>query len=174
MATGTIELTPESAVLPDASASNAAPQRQTYKGTNTAPAVHGQRLLFDASTAEHAWFKIPGWPEDYASGGTIKIKWGANATTGNCVWAARLGAITAGDADTYLEHAPAAASTVTTGANATEARRAVESSITLANLDSVAVGDLVYVVIYRDAANGSDTLSVDAEFLGAVLTYTTT
>lgn len=171
MATSTIELIPEAAVLPDSSSGNAAPQRQTYKGTNANPAVFGQRINFDASTQEFIWYKLI-WPDDYVSGGTVKIKWGANATSGNCIWSAKLGAITAGDADTFLEHVPAAASSVTTGANTTEARRVIESSITLANLDSVAVGDLVYLCIFRDASNASDTLAVDAEYLGAVLSYT--
>ena len=56
---------------------------------------------------------------------------------------------------------------------ATEARRTVDTTITLANLDSVAAGDLVYVCVNRvpsDVVN--DTLSVDSEFLVAVLTYT--
>lgn len=173
MATGTIPLYVEAAQPPDNSASNAAPASQSYKGTNTAPAVFGRRYAFDASTNEHLWWKVR-WPSDYASAPIIKLQWATTAVTGSCVWGSKIGAITPADADTYLEHVPAAASTVTTAANTVEARRVTESSITLANLDSVAAGDMVYVLVYRDAANGSDTVAADVELLTATLEYTTT
>ena len=168
MATGTIFLLPGNATPPDGSASNAAPALTRVQGTETAPKKHFLVAGFDATTAEHLWWIFP-MPADYASGGTVVIHWYANATTGSAVWAARFGAVTPADADTPLEHAQAAASTVTTATNVTEANRLNTSSITLANLDSVAASDMVSLVVYRDAANGSDGLSVDANLIEAQL-----
>jgi hypothetical protein len=86
----------------------------------------------------------------------------------------QLGAVTVSDVDTPLEHASAAASSTTTATNATEARRLNETSITLANLDSVTTGDLVFLTIWRDSADASDTCTADAELVGASLEYTST
>lgn len=172
MATGTIFLSVVSSITPDGSASNAAAQVVRLQGTETSPKKHFLVAAFDAGTDEHLWwyFRVP---TDYSSGGAVKISWMTNNTSGNSVvWGARLGAITPADADTPLEHAQAAASTTTTAGNATEARRLIETSITLANLDSVAAGDLAFLVIYRDADNGSDTLAADAELVTASFEYT--
>jgi hypothetical protein len=112
-------------------------------------------------------------PQNYASGGTVRIQWMANATTGSAVWGARVGAVTPADADTPVEHAEAAATTTTTATNTTEARRLNETTIA-PSFDSAAVGDLVFLLVYRDADNASDTLSVDAELINVSLDYTTT
>jgi hypothetical protein len=173
MATSSILLMPGSAVLPDGSASNASPGLTRRQGSESSPKKHYLTLDFDASTDEHAWWTFR-MPTDYASGGTVKIQWMANATANSCVWNARIGAVTPSDADTPVEHAEAAASTTTTATNATEARRLNETSIALGNLDSLAAGDLVFLLIHRDADNGSDTLTVDAELIAASLEYTTT
>ncbi len=153
---------------------NAATALQRIQGTESNPKKHFLVAAFDAATDEHLWFTFRA-PADYASGGTVELLWMANSASSNSVvWGARLGAITPGDADTPVEHAQAAASTTTTAANATEARRELTTSITLANLDSVAAGDLCFLLVYRDADNASDTLAVDAELIIAALTYTTT
>jgi hypothetical protein len=87
-------------------------------------------------------------------------------------WQAQLGAVTPADADTPLEHAFAAAATVTTNVNTTEARRLTESSITL-TMDSAAAGDLIELFLFRDSADAADTATVDAELVFAVLEYVT-
>lgn len=170
MATSTINLPVAAAQPPDGSTSNAAPALLVAKGTGTAPVPHNLYAAFDAATAEHLWWTII-CPANYLSGGTFRLSWAANAITGNCVWGARISAITAADIDTYLEHNAAAATTATTGANTTEARRVIETTITPAT-DSMAAGDLVRLLVYRDAANASDTLTVDAELLALSLDYT--
>lgn len=172
MATGTIQLQVGAATPPDGSASNAAAAIQSYKGTNTAPARFGLRGLFDATTQEHLWWTFTA-PNNYASGGTVRILWAANATTNAVVWGCSVGAVTAADADTYLEHVQATASTTTTNVNATEARRITETTIS-PSVDSMAANDLVTIVIYRAAANGSDTCTVDAEYVSGVFEFTTT
>ncbi len=160
------------ATLPDGSSGNAAPGLVRIQGTESNPKKHFIVAQFDAATAEHLWWTFA-LPTAYASGGAVNLLWMANAVTGtNVVWAASLGAITGADTDTPIEHANAAASTVTAAVNTTEARRLVASSITLANLDSASPGDLVNLLVYRDAANGSDTLASDAELVAVAFEFT--
>jgi hypothetical protein len=71
-----------------------------------------------------------------------------------------------------LEHALAAAATVTTSVNTTEARRLVTSSITL-TMDSAAAADLMFVDVFRDSADAGDTATSDAELVSASFQYTT-
>jgi hypothetical protein len=172
VATGTIQLPVGAATLPDGSSGNAAPGIARIQGTETNPKKHFLVAAFDAAIDEHLWWQFR-MPSDYASGGTAKLLWMTNTASSNSVvWGARLGAVTPADADTPVEHASAAASTTTTAGNATEARRLIETSITLANLDSVAAADLVFLLVYRDADNASDNLAADAELIQAVLEYT--
>lgn len=173
MATSTLNLPINAATLPDGSAGNAAPSITRRQGTAANPKRHFLTADFDAATDEHLWwaFRVPA---NYLSGGVVKLLWMANAVTGTCRWAASIGATTPADTDTPLEHAQAAASTVGTATNTTEARRLNESSITLANLDSVVAGDLIVLVVFRDADGGSgtDDLAVDAELIAVVFEYT--
>lgn len=173
MATGYINLSPGAAVFPDGSASNLGAGLSRRQGTEANPKKHFLTLDYDGAGAlEHAWwtFVLPG---NYASGGTLDIYWQANATANAVKWQARVGAVTPDDADTPLEHAQAAAATVTTNVNATEARRLTKSSITL-TMDSAAAGDVIFLVLLRDSADAADTCTVDAEVLGAVFSYVTT
>ena len=173
MATATILLGVGAAVLSDGSASNAAPQIKRTQGTDANPKKHFLVLAFDASTQEHcSWqFRLPG---DYSSGGTLKILWmGAGASGNNVVWVAQVSATTPADADTPIEHAKSSAATVTTAGNATEARRLIESSISL-NMDSAAAGDYIVITMYRDADDGSDNYTSDAEVVACAFEYTTT
>lgn len=172
MATGTILLPPTASALPDGSTNNLAPGMSRRQGTQTGRKTHYFTLDFDGAgnlESAHYAFRLPA---DYGSGGVLKLQWTANATSGDCKWQAQVGAITPADADTPLEHAFAAAATVTTTTNATEARRLNESSITL-TMDSAAAGDLIELVIFRDSADAADTLAVDAELIIASFEYTT-
>jgi hypothetical protein len=174
MATGYITLLPGAAVLPDGSSGNAAPAIQRFQGTEANPKKHFLVAAFDPTTDEHLWwtFRMPG---DYSSAPVVKLLWMTNDTGAGeeCVWGAALGAVTPADTDTPVEHAQAAATTQATGVNTTEARRLIETTITLANVDSVAAGDLVFLVVYRDANHASDDLTSDAELICVELSYTT-
>lgn len=174
MATGTIILTPPAAATPDGSAGNAGPGITRHQGTEASPKKHFWTYDFDATADEFIWFVIR-MPSDYASGPVAKLQWFAGATTGTCRWSVSLGAITAGDADTPLEHANATVNTAAGTPNATEANRLVETSITLTNADSVAAGDLVHVCVSRDAdgTSGTDDMAGDANFVLLALEYTT-
>lgn len=175
MATGSILLTPGSAVLPDGTTNNASPAmsriQSSFAAAANAPKVHFLSLDFDPSTDEHCFFifRLPG---DYTSSPVLKIQWIANATANAVVWVCKIGAVTPGDADTPIEHAQAADNSVTTNVNTTEAYRLTESSITLTNADSLAAGDLIMITVFRDATSGSDTCTVDARLISATLEYT--
>lgn len=177
MATATMNLPIGSANPPDGSAGNAAPGIVRIQGTESNPKKHFLVAQFDASTDEHLWWNFR-MPANYSSAPIVKLLWMANSASSNTVaWGARLGAVTPADADTPVEHASAAATVVSTAANATEARRVVETTITLANVDSVAAGDGVFLLVYRDAddtAAAGDTLAVDSELWIVALDYTTT
>ena len=170
--TGSVLLAPGAATLPDGSSGNAAPALTRSQGTESNPKKHYLILQFDGagSTTEHAWWDFI-VPADYASGGTLDIYWEANATSNAVKWQARVGAITPDDTDTPLEHASAAAATVTTNVNTTEARRLTKSTITL-TMDSAAAGDLLILTIFRDPSDGSDTSTADANLIYAVFKYT--
>jgi len=172
MATGSILLPIIGATLPDGSASNAAAQFQRVKSSAAAPSLHFVELLFDPSTDEHAYWTFR-MPANYASAPVLKLLWKANATTNSVVWVGKLAAITPTDAETPNEKALGADNSATTAVNATEARRLVETSITLTNADSVAAGDLATLCVFRDANNGSDTCTVDAELVAVTIEYTT-
>ena len=173
MATGSILLSPSAAVLPDGSTNNLACGVSMRQGTQTGAKAHFPTLDFDgAGSLEgcHYQFRLPA---NYSSGGTLKLLWMANTTTAaNVKWQAEIGAVTPADADTPLEHAFAAAATVTTGVNTTEANRLIESSITLTT-DSWAAGDWVDMYLFRDSADAADTAAVDASVLMSVIEYTT-
>lgn len=174
MATGTLQWAMNAAIPPDGSSGNAAPGMVRIQGTEANPKKHFLIAAFDAATDEHVHFVLQA-PQDYASGGLVRLKWMTNSASANSVvWGARIGAVTAADADTPVEHAAAAASTTTTAGNATEARRLIETTITLANLDSLAAGDMAFLIVYRDADNASDTLAADAELISVAFEYTTT
>jgi hypothetical protein len=173
VATSTIVLPVGAATLPDGSSGNAAPAMERVQGTESNPKKHVLAARFDAATEEFLYWAFR-MPADYVSGGAVKIQWGSitAVTSTNVVWKAAIGAVTPADADTPIEHARAAASSATSANNTTEAGRLTEASITLANLDSVAAGDYVFLCISRDAANGSDTLAEDARLFAASLEYT--
>lgn len=173
MATATINLPVAAGVMPDGSTNNLAPGMTRRKGSETAPAKFFLTADFDASQRESLYWTFQ-MPQNYASAPIVRLHWQANATSGSVVWAAQIGAVTPADTDTLVEHVLATASTATTAANTTEARRLVETTITLANLDSLAAGDEIVVCVYRDGANGSDTCTVDAELISVSLDYTTT
>lgn len=173
MATGTVLLSPASAIIPDGSSGNGAAGLSRRQGTETNPKKHILTLDFDGGGAvEHAWWAFR-MPANYASGGTLKVQWMGNATSGDVKWQARVGAVTPADADTPIEHAQAAAATTTTTVNATEARRLMETSISL-TMDSAAAGDWISLVLFRDSGDAADTMTVDAEVTAVAFEYTTT
>jgi hypothetical protein len=119
-------------------------------------------LDFDDSTDESAIF-VSICPEgaDLASGLTIRLIWTATtATSGDVVWDASLEKLTTDiDSDSFDT-----AASVTTTTNGTSGVPNY-STITLTTIDSLAVGDGFRLKVTRDADNGSDTMTGDAELI---------
>lgn len=172
MATGSILLNPGAAVMPDGSASNAAPALQRVKSSASAPTPYFLQLAFDASTEEQVCWTLR-MPADYASAPVLKVQYKmASATTGGVAFEARIAAVSDGDAQDVDAKAFAAANVGTATVPGT-AGHLDEVSITMTNADSVAAGDFVVVYLNRDPAHASDTATGDAEVLAVALTYTT-
>ncbi|UWZ37862.1 hypothetical protein Drose_06190 [Dactylosporangium roseum] len=171
MATGSILLTPGSAILPDGTTTNLAPAMQRAKSSGTAPAPYFLQLLYDAASEEWAsWaFRMPA---DYASAPVLKVQFKmTSATSGDVVWAAQVAAVTDGDATDVDAKVFAVANTATVTVPGTVGYLK-EASITIANADSLAAGDFVVVRLARQGAAAGDTATGDAEMVGAALTYT--
>lgn len=172
MATGSISLTPGSAIMPDGSASNAAPAMQRVKSSASAPTPYFLQLAYDATTEEQVCWALR-MPADYASGPVLKVAYKmASATTGGVAFEARLAAVSDGDA-TDVDAKAFDAANVGTATVPGTAGHLDEVSITMTNADSLAAGDFVVVYLCRDPAHASDTATGDAEVVAVALTYTT-
>lgn len=147
---------------------------QRMKSSGTAPAPYLLQLAYDASTEEWATWQFR-MPDDYASAPVARIAFNmASATSGAVVWGVQLAAVTPGDAvNVTSAKAFATVNTATTTVPGTVGYL-TETSIALANADSVAAGDFVVMRVSRVAANGSDTATGDADLVQVGLSYTTT
>lgn len=178
MATGTILLWPGPLTLPDGTTNNAFCQAQVVKSSGTeptnAPDVYFTELLFDGATDEHALFTFV-LPSDYASGGTVIIQWKRASGTGaaDAVWKAAMAAVTPGGTEVPNSKIFNTVSTQTTAAGTTS--QALQTTSLTPASDSAAAGDMVTVMVGRDADNASDTLNaVDAQVTTVYFEYTTT
>lgn len=167
MATITQQLNPAAGVF----RTTAFPQLVQANGT----AIPVRGLAFDAATLESVFFRLRA--VRYGSGNlTVDLDWYADtASTGAVVWGAAIAAISpnADTQDTETD-ALATASTATTTHLGTTGQRLHRTTVTVSNLDSLAADDHVVLQIYRDAANGSDTLTGDAIVIAAAVSYSDT
>lgn len=120
-------------------------------------------LDFDPDTDEFAQFMMP-MPESW-DGGDISAEfiWASDGVSGNCVWGIQ--GVAVGDSDT-LDQAFGSAVTVTdsvtgTGDHMISARTSPFSLGAYADPGNTAI-----IQVYRDANNGSDTLTADAKLIG--------
>lgn len=174
MATGTIQLPIGGAILPDGSASNAAPALQRSKSSAAAPTPYIWQLAFDATTEEQCMWSFR-MPADYASGPILKVQYKmASATSGNVIIEGRIAAVSDGDAQDVDAKGFGTANTSSATAVPGTAGYLDEISLTLTNADSLAAGDFTIIYLNRDAANGSDTATGDMEVVAVSLEYTTT
>jgi hypothetical protein len=131
-------------------------------------------LDFDAAADESAIFEGV-LPRHYAGGGiTVRLLWaGTSATSGNVVWNSAIERIDDEgldiDADSF-----ATANAVTAGAPATSGMVQYTdiAHTSGAQMDSLAAGEAFRLKITRDADNGSDTMTGDAELLGVEIRET--
>lgn len=173
MATGTILLPIGAAIIPDGSASNAAPAIQRVKSSAGAPTPYFLQAAFDASTDEILMWSFR-MPADYASSPVLKVQYKmASATSGDVIIAGYVMAVTPGDAQDVDADAFATVNTSSATTVPGTAGYLGEISLTLTNADSVAAGDFVVVRLSRDADNGSDTATGDMEVVAVAIQYTT-
>lgn len=131
-------------------------------------------LDFDAGTDESAVFTAV-LPRNYASGGiTVYVHWAAtSATSGDCVWNAAFERIGEGSQDIDSDgFASAQAVTATAPGTSGNVDIAAITFTDGAQIDSVAVGEAFRLKITRDADNGSDTMTGDAELVAIELKET--
>jgi len=133
-------------------------------------------LSFDAGGTEGCMWKIPRLPS-YGSGNiTLTPIWYADsASSGDVVFGGALAAITPNTDTQDAETKSFATETTATDSHlGTTGQRVHSVDITISNLDSVASGDIAWIRLQRLGANGSDTMTGDAQVIGAILSYSDT
>ncbi len=131
-------------------------------------------LDFDAGTDESAIFTGV-LPRHYSGGGiTVSLRWAASsATSGNVVWNTAIERIDDEgldiDADSF---ATANAATAAAPATSGMAQYTDVAHTSGAQMDSLAAGESFRLKVTRDADNGSDTMTGDAELLGVEIRET--
>lgn len=132
-------------------------------------------LKFDAANDEAAYWDRKAF--SYATGGALAIEWYADtASTGDVVWEVAVACITP-DTDTQDIETKAYATSqkVTDSHLGTTGQRLHTCSITIANLDSMASGDRVFLRVRRlGSTDAADTMAGDAHLLNAMFTYSDT
>lgn len=160
---------PASAMTPRSA--NGCATLATTNGASNQPDI--PYLAFDGAATEYAGFMVwmpKGWDEGVV---TAQFAWRRASGTGaaNVVWGLR--ALAVGNSDS-----PAAAfgtgATVTSAADTSTGDLVLSAETAACTIGgSPAENDLVFFEVYRDAANGSDTLdAVDAWLSGVKILYT--
>ncbi len=109
-------------------------------------------------------FKLP---SDWSGALDVQIYWFTSATTGSVVW--QVSTICVNNAET-TDPSFNTASTVTDAALGTTLQLNT-ASITGITTTGCAAGELMYLRVFRDPANGSDTLAATARLVTTELTY---
>lgn len=146
---------------------------QVVQANGTNIPVRG--VAFDASTEEAIFFRLRA--VNYGSGNlTLDIFWYADtASSGNVIFGAQIAAITPNtDSQDVETDSLATANTVTDSHIGTTGQRVHQCSITISNLDSLAADDDLVLRFYRDADDGSDTMTGDAIVTSLALSYSDT
>jgi hypothetical protein len=123
-------------------------------------------LEFDDTTDESAvWVSVIPEAATLTSGIKVRINWaGKTATSGDVRWVAQIErSNTDLDADSF-DTATGATGT----ANGTSGI-VTNTEITITDIDSVAAGELFRVKVYRDANDGADTMTGDAQLVAVEL-----
>jgi hypothetical protein len=161
-------------IAPDGSGTGnnpATPERVVSSGTQTSntPKLTYTQLLFDQSTDEH-WMWVFPLPNDYVSGGTVRLLWGSKVTSGNVIWKA--GVKSADLSSTDFDAAVFVAADLTSAvAVPSTVGHFKESTITL-TVTGFSATEPVCLFVGRDADNGSDTAAGDATLIAVTLEYT--
>lgn len=142
------------------------------QGETTTNKINYLYLAFDASAEEKAFFWMPS-PKSYdASTVTMRAVWThpSTATNFGVVWEFEILAVANDDA---LDTAVGTAITVTDTGGTTEDFYITAESAAITPGNTAAKQDWLYVQVSRKAADGSDSLAVDAHLIGVEVFYTT-
>lgn len=124
----------------------------------------------DASTTYAEWTLV--MPDSY-DGGTVAAKFiwiCGTGSTNSVVWGIQARAFASGD---VVDQAFGSAVTVTSAGNASANVVIISSESSALTIGGTpAGGNLVQVRVYRDGANGSDTLTATARLVAVRLEYT--
>lgn len=169
MGTGQLQLPVPGGVPPSGvQACGQKPVTSSSTPANGAAARH-VRLQFDQTTDEH-WLWVARVPRDWVSGGAVKVRWGADVTSGNVVWKASLAPVVDSSDDldglTTNTVGTAAASAVPGTSGQTK-----ETSVTVDTTD-VAAERMCVLMVGRDAGDAGDTAAGDAWVVGVAFEYT--
>lgn len=129
---------------------------------------------FDAATAQQIFIVLGA--DFYLSGNlTVSLDWYSDAgnVVGDVLWGVQIAALSSGDAQSVLTDALATAQTNASTVNGT-ARGLRTGTVTVTNLDSLAVDDRIQMRIYRDAAAGGDTMAGNAILTKIKVSYAST
>lgn len=132
-------------------------------------------LAYDAAADEAAFWKFRA--AKYGSGNlTVDIEWYADTASANdVVWGAAIAVITPNtDTQDVETKAFATENTVTDSHLGTTGQRLHRATITVSNLDSLALDDDVWIRIRRVGSSGSDTMSGDAIMTEFAVSYSDT
>jgi hypothetical protein len=127
---------------------------------------------FDATTQEHIQFQFPAPKGSAETTLTAVFVWShaATATNFGVRWGAQLLAL--GDNEAQDQAFGTGVEVTDTGGTTNNLYRSPETTaITPSN--SFAEGDILTLQVYRAAANGADTMTIDARLQGVILFYTT-
>lgn len=129
-------------------------------------------LKFDAA-ADEAGFWAFKMPADYVSDPRLVLIWYADtATSGVVRWGGSVAAITPNTDTQDVEADSLAAETTADDTHlGTTAQRLHEIEIDLANLDSAAAGDMIFVRVRRVGSHASDTMAGDAQLVHIQVRY---
>lgn len=167
MATVRQRYTPEEALA----LASAFPKLIKNNGTN-APVSW---LAYREGVTETAYWELEAF--NYGSGNlTLDLIWGAaTATSGVVRWEAAIAAITPETDTTDPETKAFATATALDDTHlGTTAKRFHKASITISNLDSLAILDVVYLKIARLGGHANDTMAGEAWLNRAWLSYSDT
>ena len=119
--------------------------------------INRDLLAFDPGASEHAqtWFV---WPTGWTTA-RVTFFWKASSGTGSVVFGAQMRVYTDADAEDQVF---GTAQTVTDAAASANTHRQTAATAGITPGGTVTAGRLTCLQVYRDAANGSDDLAVDA------------
>jgi hypothetical protein len=174
MATVTQVFVPESARV----SSSGIPELIQVINTGTIPFPY-LAYAFDASAVESIYFVTR--LANYGASNptlTLDVDWYSvtSQTTGGCVWGWSLGCYSASTDNVVFSTAKSLATAQSaTGTAASSGGRVFRTSIAnTANKDSAAADDIAIIRLFRDATNGSDTMTGDGAVVLVTLSYSDT